>query len=259
MVLFVAHAEDPDGIIARALLMRYFMTTESNPENHVLVRYDRIVRSFQEAQRKAEHHKSIFIADVDVNGRLYGAATASSLFERLAEGRNVFWFDHHEGTEPRKHGQELTDAGINVFYQENQCAAMLIAQHLHVTDPYDRRLARIAQAHDYQKFAKPKQARNIQIGNELEKVIAVANENLNDDLLLKLSCDLAEQKCFDRRYDLRPAWKVYADDFDARAPAALKELDESVEISKVGKHTVLFGYCPALLSQKNGPRHLLQK
>src|SRR3989344_7142220 len=79
--LLVAHAEDPDGIIARTLLMRHFGISR-DPEDHVFVRYDRIAEAFQEAQQKARNHKSVFIADVDVNGRLYAAATVSSLFEK---------------------------------------------------------------------------------------------------------------------------------------------------------------------------------
>ncbi len=252
--LLITHAEDPDGKIARALLMRYFGVSR-NPEDHVFVRYDRIVESFQEAQRKAKDHKSIFIADIDINGRLYAAATASSLFEKLSEGRNAFWFDHHDGT--LNHRDELAAAGINLFHNANQCAALLIAQTLFLKDPYDRKLAKIAQAHDYKKTST--EARNIQIGNELEKIIAVANENLDYDLLLQLSGDLAEEKCFGGRYNLRSEWQQYVEKFNQREQEAYKDLDHNVEISKVGPYRVLFGYSSSLLSQKPGPFHLREK
>lgn len=252
--LIVAHAEDPDGIIARALLMRHFGIFP-HPEDHVFVRYDRILEAFEEAQRKAENHRSIFIADIDFNGRLYAAATASSLFEKLSEGRNIFWFDHHDGT--LSHENELATAGINLFYNPNQCAAMLIAQNFSRRWPYDAKLAKIAQAHDYKNNFSDHE--NTQIGDELEKIIAVANEGLHSGLLLQLSGDLAEEKCFDKKYKLRPGWKGYADDFDARAPLALKELDDSAEMVKVGNNNILFGYCPALLSQKPGSMHLREK
>lgn len=264
--LFVAHAEDPDGIMARVLKMRHCSLTERNPDQHIFVRYDRMVEAFQEAVARADNYDTIFVADVDVNPRLVKAGGSDfSLLKKLAEHRNVYWYDHHEGT--AKYQEKMEELGIKVYYNENHCAALLVDVVAHfapehklragVDDLYEEKLVKIAQAHDYKNNFSNHE--NIKIGNELEKIIAVANESLNYDLLLDLSCALRDEKCFDKGYNLRAEWQQYADDFDRRAPLAFQELDDSVEIIKVGKYNILFGYCPALLSQKKGPFHLSEK
>ncbi len=252
MVLYIAHAEDPDGIIARSLLMRIFGVSRK-PEDHVFVRYDRIVESFEESVDKAVSHNPLYVADIDPNRRLVQAEGSDfTLLKKLAAGREVHWFDHHDATQ--LHKDRLTDLGIKVYHQEKQCAAMIIAQHYGMSDHYVRKLAKIAQAHDYKNTSGDNG--NIQIGNELEKIIAVANERLDYGLLLQLSGDLAEERCFDGRYNLRPEWRQHADIFNQREQEAYKDLDSSVEVLKVGPCHVLFGYSSPLLSQKPGPFHL---
>ena len=124
-------------------------------------------------------------------------------------------------------------------------------------DSYERKLAKIAQAHDYKNTSSDHP--NIKIGNRLEKIIALANESLDYDLLLYLSFALAEEYCFDENFKLRPHWQAYVDEFDQRSQEAYKELDRTVEISTVGNHRILFGYSSPLLSQKPGSFYLRQK
>lgn len=248
-LLLVAHAEDPDGIISRALLMRQFPSGKDN----VFVRYDRIAEAFEEAVTKSSGCNSVYVADVNPNPRLVSSGFA--LMEKLSYGREVYWFDHHDATLRNK--DRMAKLGIKVHHDEHHCAAMIIAQHYNLFDPYAKKIAKIAQAHDYKKQSK--EARNTQIGNELEKVIAIANETLNYGLLLQLSEDLAEEKCFNKIYNLRPEWQQHVDKFNRRELEAYKDLDDSVEISKIGPYRVLFGYSSPLLSQKPGPFHLRDK
>lgn len=256
--LIIAHAEDPDGIISRALLMRRFSLGGKNAETfeHIFVRYDRIVEAFEQAVGKSD---LIYVADVNVNPRLRTAGGSEfALLEKIMgsyQNTQVSWFDHHDGT--LKHEDALAQLGIIPYYRPNQCAALLIAQvYSSLKNPYDRKLVQIAQAHDYNNSNDHE---NIAIGNELEKIIAVANEKLDYDLLLRLSGDLAEEKCFDERYSLRPEWRYYVEKFNQRKAEAYQELDNSVEIVKIGPYRVLFGYSSPLLSQKSGPSHLRKK
>ena len=250
--LIIAHAEDPDGIIARALLMRQFPSFQE----HIFVRYDRIAEAFEEAIGKAAGRSSVYVADINPNQRLVQAGGSDfALLEKLAAGREVYWFDHHDAT--LRHKDKLAQLGIKVNHQENQCAAMIIAQHYYTSDPYARKLAKIAQAHDHKNTSSD--AKNILIGNELEKVIALANESLDYALLLDLSEDLQYQNCFDERYKLRPQWRYQVGKFNRREEQAYQELDNTVEITAVGNHNILFGYSSSLLSQKPGPFHLRQK
>lgn len=252
--LIIAHAEDPDGIIARALAMRYHTVYSRNQDQHIFIRYDRIVEAFQEAAEKVENYDAVCVADVNLNGRLYAAAGKDlSLLAKLAAGREVLWFDHHDGTQ--KNAEKLAAIGVKVYYGPNQCAALLMAREFS-QNPYDLKLAKIAQAHDYKYTSEDHP--HIQIGNDLEKIIALANENLNNDLLLDLSYDLRDGNCLDVN-KLLPKWQAYADKFSLREQAAYEELDNTVEIIKAGNHAVLFGYSSPLLSQKLGPNHLRKK
>src|SRR3989344_3455116 len=120
--LIIAHAEDPDGIIARALLMRHF-EIQNSPEEHVLIRYDRIVEAFEESIDKAVNRTKIIIADVNPNQRLVQAGGLDfTLLGKLAADRDLYWFDHHDAT--LLHKNKLTNLGIKVHHQEKQCAAV---------------------------------------------------------------------------------------------------------------------------------------
>lgn len=257
--LIIAHDEDPDGIISRVLLMRQFSLGGRTAETfeHIFVRYDGIVEAFEQAVGKSD---LIYVADVNVNPRLRTAGGSEfALLEKLMESyqnTQVSWFDHHDGT--LKHEDALAQLGIIPYYRPNQCAALLIAQVFSsLKNPYDRKLVQIAQAHDYKDTSSDHE--NIQIGNELEKIIALANESLNFDLLLELSLDLQHQRCFDPQFRLTPQWQDYIDQFTQRETAAYQELDKTIEIAKAGEYQVLFGYSSSLLSQKNGPLHLCKE
>lgn len=253
--LIIAHAEDPDGIIARALLMRHF-EIQNSPEEHVLIRYDRIVEAFEESIDKAVNRTKIIIADVNPNQRLVQAGGLDfTLLGKLAADRDLYWFDHHDAT--LLHKNKLTNLGIKVHHQEKQCAAVMIAQHYRISDLYMRRLAKIAQAHDYQNTSSDHE--NIQIGNGLEKVIALANEILDYGLLLDLSRDLRDQVFFDNKFNVTSSWQRYIDTFNERAERAYKELDETVEVINTNQGKIIFGYCSPLLSQKPGSFYLHKK
>lgn len=254
--LLIAHAEDPDGIIARALAMRYLSGQGANPADHILVRYDRIVEAFQKAAYLAENYDTIYIADVDLNIQLQKAAGENlSLLEKISQGGTVSWFDHHEGTLENK--EKLAQIGIQLYHDKNQCAAMLLQRQFSLKDSYGLKLAKIAQAHDYKDTSSDHP--NIQIGNELEKIIAVANKRLNYLILFDLSLDLQNERCFDDDFKLRQKWQHYADDFDQLAPSAYQELESSVEMITAGNYKIIFGHCPALLSQKPGSFYLRKK
>ncbi len=248
--LLVTHAEDPDGIIARALLMRQFPAGQK----HVFVRYDRLVEAFEEAALKARECSSVYVADVNPNPRLISAdGSGFTLLEKIAKDREMYWFDHHDAT--LKHKDKMESLGIKVHHHEKQCAALILAQHYCRSDPYEKRLAKIAQAHDHKNDSVDHP--NIRIGDELEKVIAVANEKLNYGLLSELCFDLSKEKCFDAKFQLTQRWQRYASDFDIRAPLAYRDLNKNIEIFTLGSYRILVGYCPALLSKK-GLSHLLK-
>jgi len=262
--LYINHAEDPDGIISLALKMRHH-SSQSKPlaGQHIFVRYDRIAEAFKEAVAKVDNYDLVSVADIDANPRLVKAGGSDfSLIEQLAANKLVSWYDHHDGTQ--KHADKLTELGVSVIHDKNQCAAMLIDQAHNkflpqgiAPDPYERKLAKIAQAHDYKNISSDHP--NIQVGNQLEKIIALANESLDYDLLLYLSFALAEEYCFDEDFKLLPQWQDYVNQFDQRSEAAYKELDKTVEINPVGDHRILFGYSSPLLSQKPGSFYLRQK
>src|SRR3989338_4336952 len=145
--LVIAHAEDPDGLISRALLQRALLIDDKDPQDHIFVRYDRLVESFQEAVEKARTHEALYVTDLSVNDRLLQADGDSAILEQLAAGKTLHWFDHHDGT--AAHHKELTERGITVQYHKDKCASLLVAQYFCLGHPYEKMLARIAQSSDY--------------------------------------------------------------------------------------------------------------
>ena len=125
--LHIGHAEDPDGILAKALAMRYH---QGDHTDHILVRYDRMVEQFQNAVTLAQkyNYDSIEIADIDLNIQLQRAAGENlSLLEKLSRTGKVLWFDHHDGT--KEQISKLAQIEIEVHHDPNQCAALLYQRH----------------------------------------------------------------------------------------------------------------------------------
>ncbi|MDP3639843.1 MAG: hypothetical protein Q8R53_01420 [Nanoarchaeota archaeon] len=253
--LVIAHAEDPDGLISRALLLRALLIDDKDMQDHVFVRYDRLVESFQEAVEKSRMHERLYVADLSVNDRLLQAEGDSALLDQLVSGKTLHWFDHHDGT--AAHQKELTKRGITVQYHKDKCASLLVAQHFLLGHPYEKMLARIAQASDYP--GPMHQPAAVRLGNDLEKIIAVANETMDYRGLLDLACDLRDEKCFDRQMQLSPAWQEQVNTFTRRESQAYAELKESVEMISQGDRRIVFGYASPLLSPKPGPSYLREQ
>ncbi|MBS3126919.1 hypothetical protein J4228_02010 [Candidatus Woesearchaeota archaeon] len=249
--LIITHGEDPDGIIAHALLMRVFSVDDSR--NNLFVRYDRIEDAFLRAVPTSNGTDRVYIADVDLNPCLRSAGGHEyALLEQLAGKADVTWFDHHEGT--REHKDQLNKLGITVDHDPNKCAALLIARYYELKDPYDVKLSKIAQAHDYKNDCKA--SKNGLLGDQLEKIIAVANASLDYETLHELSGSLRDGTVFDRKYNLLPQWQERANEFDVRKEEAFAELQNSVEVVTLNNYRVLFGQSSSLLSQKPGPFYL---
>ena len=245
--LTLAHGEDPDGIISHVFL---------ESQEHIFARYDRIGEAFQQAADSDT--EEILVADINVNPSLISASGKDfGILEKLAERRKIIWFDHHTGT--LEHKAKLEELGIKVNFDEKKCASLIVADYLSLKDHYLLKLAQIAQANDFKHTSKDYE--NIEIGNELEKIISLANESMNEDLLLELTNYLREGLVFNKRWKLRPSWNYYTGEFDRREKEAYKELDESVSIVTLleSKQRALFGYSSSLLSAKPGAFHLREK
>ena len=254
--LLITHAEDPDGIISRSLLMRALFIDDKNPQDHVFVRYDRFAEAFQEAVEKAEQHDAIYVADLSVNDRLLQAEPENcSLLDQLVAGKRAHWFDHHDGT--MAHQKELSARGIDIHYHKDHCASLLVASYFSLGYPYEKTLVRVAQANDYRSPVH--EPDSLRLGNDLEKIIALLNEKPDYGLLLELSCAVRDEQCFDREQRLLPPWQELAEDFSRRESVAYAELEQSAEMISVGVQKIIFGYASPLLAPKQGPDYLREQ
>ncbi len=260
------HGEDPDGLIADALLSAYCEDVlQEYPAGHYAFRYDTLPDLLPRVVSAAEkaHPSQIFIADINLNpetvekewGVLLDRLVKSCSLVHL-EQPQVYWFDHHQETEQQK--EDYLRRGIEVIYSSQQCASLLIAKHLGLDQNlYFHRLASIAQAHDY---AKPGQMNEpLRLGNLLEGIIALANAESNDCLLRRLSRDLRVGRCLADGTSLTPFWEKHAQRYDQLKPEAMRKMEESVVLERVGDYQVLFALAPPILSQKPAPRHLREK
>jgi len=254
------HGEDPDGIIAAALAGAYCeRQLKEVPAAYFPLRYDNVTDNLPLIINEAERARPCQIVVADINPTT--TVMRDSLLYRLINAVHpahsnrpkVLWIDHHSGTE--KSNDDFQQHGIHVVYDANQCASLLAAKHFALNDdPYFHHLASIAQAHDY---AKPGQINEqLSAGNELEKIIALANATSNEDLLRKLIVDLKDGCYFSAEKVPLPFWQEHSSQYDVQKTAALNQLEESIVVEPVGDYQVLFALAPPILSQKPAPRYL---
>ena len=229
--LTLAHGEDPDGIISHAFL-------ESH--EHIFARYDRIGEAFEEAA--GSDAEVILIADLNVNPRLL---SKESILEKLVKGRKVEWYDHHTGTLANK--AKLESLGVAVHYEPDNCASLIIAKHLSFTG-YHLRLAEIAQTSDYKSTTED--CEGIPPAEKLEKIISLANENMNDGLLLELVYGLRKGLVFNKKWELLPSWKYYLGKFKEREKKDYGEINDTISVIKVNQYNVLFCYASPLIAKQ---------
>lgn len=248
--IIFTHCEDPDGIIAHALLIRALGINDVNTFNHFFVRYDRLVDDFGRLEDRLRElpQSNVYIADIGLNGQLANAGGAPyARLENIAGlVKQWYWFDHHETT--LEHREALRRMSVRLVYNPERCAALLVRDAFGLTGEYESGLAQIAQAHDYKKPGSMSQ--RVLRGNEIEKVIALANEQLDCKTLLHLSSELAQGAAVDQNFQLHGKWRGHVTDFDTRTVAAYRELEESVVVEDVVGLRVLFAHSPAILSQK---------
>ncbi|MBI2666655.1 hypothetical protein HYX13_03525 [Candidatus Woesearchaeota archaeon] len=269
MIANVHHTEDPDGIIAGALLNRYQDSRIlSDPKELHLqlkslapaslqmgIRYDSLVESFSSLLENVQRYggiSQIYVADINPNPRLM----QSGLIEKLAQSTEIFWIDHHTGTEQQQ--EYFSQLGIQVTYDASKCASLLLARKFNMTDTYEQRLAKIAQLHDYRD--KEVDSPEAKLGVELEKIICLANAREDTFTRTQLMDDLRRGYCFSKEtLLLLPHWQQNIQEYDQEKNKAIQELEKSIESVTVGKYQILIARAPALLSQKPAIWYLKQK
>ena len=130
-IITATHCEDPDGRIAEGLILRRTGLDHFDSENHIPVRYDRIIEAFTQLGRRIKdvEDPQVYIADIGFNGQLakwfsYTANDLTNFFSPAA----VMWLDHHQGTQRCQ--QQLERAGVMVHYNSRNSAGPLVLKHL---------------------------------------------------------------------------------------------------------------------------------
>ncbi len=191
---------------------------------------------------------NVYIADIGLNGQLTNAGGSPyALLDRIASRAGiVHWIDHHETT--LGHRELLRLMNAQLYYNSERCAALLIYDMFDLPGRYEHELAHIAQAHDHKKPGST--AGRVKVGNELEKIIALANLKLDYEMMMKLTVSLAQDTCFDSHFMLQGEWGKYSVEFDTCSVSAYRELESSIVVEEVAGLRVLFAYSPAILSMK---------
>ncbi|HIH10857.1 TPA: hypothetical protein HA241_01580 [Candidatus Woesearchaeota archaeon] len=258
-LLIATHGEDPDGIIAHALLLSVYSTSEPlDPKNHVFVRYDRLGEQMEGFVRRAEEvrPRQIVIADIGPNQRFveHGGSRLSLVHRLRDTGGVVHWYDHHVQTEQIQ--RKLEALQVHVYYSATQCAAMQI--HRRFSSRTNGELAKIAQAHDYRSGSHNKSQR-FEKGDILEKLICLAQAEQDSKKLLRLADDLRKGLVFSNETTLFPMWDGEVTQYGHRSRGAYACLDQSVQSADIAGIRFLFAYADPILSQKPATRHLKAK
>ncbi len=254
------HGEDPDGIIAAALLGVYCeRQLKETPSAYFPLRYDNVSDNLPLISTEAEQARpcQILVADINPTPSVMGDGLLYRLVDAVHQAHSnrpkMIWIDHHTGTERVR--EDFQQHGIQVVHDPNQCASLLVAKQFGLNDdPYFHHLASIARAHDY---AQPGQINELlSAGNELEKIIALANATGDENLLRRLIVDLKEGRYFNTGMVPSPFWQEHSSQYELQKTVALEQLKESIVIEKVNHYSVLFALASPLLSQKPAPRYL---
>lgn len=262
----IHHGEDPDGIIAASIISQHCHSLGEWDPYCFPIRYDNLQEKFCKIVDFAEsiEPRQIFIADINYSPQI----VTRDLLSRLAKAARpslwedkILWLDHHQATRQLRSGVLRGDFDrmrLQVIYNENQCAALLAAQHFDLNrDSYFHRLTNIAQAHDY---AQPGQASEpLAAGNLLEGIICLANSTGDEEILRKLVLDLRNRACFAEDGSLQPKWNTYSLEYQQQRVAALEKLEKSLVVEKTDNYDILFALSPPILSQKPASRHLREK
>ncbi len=263
--LILTHCEDPDGIISHALLIHALGITKEDPCNHFFARYDRLVSEFEKVEKRlgdiASGHPCsssprLYVADIGLNGTLANAGGSPyALLERITSQlgeKGISWIDHHETS--LNHREALVRMRTDLQYHAERCAALLVKDIFGLDTEYESELAHIAQAHDHKKPGSTSQ--RVLRGDELEKVISLANERLDYTLMNDITWSLVQGTFFNSHFELRQKWKEISSEFDSRKSSAYTELESSIAIEEIAGLRVLFAYSPAILSMKPAQEYI---
>ncbi|NQV91092.1 hypothetical protein HQ489_01320 [Candidatus Woesearchaeota archaeon] len=252
--IIATHAEDPDGIIAHALLMRALDISTITPSSdaHHFLRYDTLPQDFETINSLLTQTPSdLYIADIAFNDSLVTARDGQLVQDVAKNASTVTWFDHHENT--KRKIPLLEDFGVNVVYN-HQSSGLQVQRHYRLNEAYEVLLGRIAHGHDHKKVGSTH--RNILLGDELQSIITLANVD-NPKLLMDLAIDLRDENCFDD-YQLKPHWRSVADESKSQQEKAIGILEKCLEFETVAGQRVLWAETSPYLSSKPGPRYLME-
>ena len=256
--IIATHGEDPDGIIAHALLLRALEISDQtlSPETNHFLRYDRLVEQFKGINSLVQDGKtSLYIADVGLNPLLAGENGGNLIIDLLQNPRQVMWIDHHLPTIERK---SLFDQfGGNLVYCSKRSSGFLTKTHFNLNSDYDTLLGGISQAHDYKRPGRNHTL--ITLGDELQRVISYANalpdESSSFELLSNLTTSLRDDKII-RGSRLSSDWEDLIIEYEFLQQQAFHDLEESLEFENIAGHEVLWAVSSPYLSQKIAPRYL---
>ncbi len=252
----ITHRDDPDGLISMALLARA-SDSVINPSDHCLISYDSDESALRKALADIESNGVICVADINFSQRLRQAGGSDwALLRELRQKATVKWFDHHDGTKQQQPGLERL--GVEVYHPGDKkiCAAVLVARAMNCHGDYNHTLAGIAQAHDYQTdLLNRAESKNLRLGHKLQKIISLANSRSDLSMLLELVSGLKSETVLSSS-SLARRWEQVVAESEKEAASAYQKLETSVERREIAGYQVAFGYCPAILSQKPGWKHL---
>ncbi|MDP3734352.1 MAG: hypothetical protein Q8R37_03915 [Nanoarchaeota archaeon] len=246
--IIVGHRIDPDGIISHALLRRAF---SNNPCHHYFVDYDDFFPVMQDINNRLKDLKKphLIVADISLNLVFQD----EYLFQGLGEKTESFtWIDHHLNTFQNE--DFLVRSYARVVYEPHLCTAELVQRRYayshNLDSDYNRMLARVAHAHDFER----RQMLEWTLGDVLQNIIKSNNNDIFG--LSKLVQDLGAGNVWDEEGALAPHYQRIVQDCQKKKREAYVRLEENVDIVHCAGKKVLFAYADPILYMKDAPEHL---
>ncbi|RLE57335.1 MAG: hypothetical protein DRJ40_03225 [Thermoprotei archaeon] len=173
---------DVDGVIAGALLLRYFGDSEvifAGPRD-----IDQVLRIVSLWRGKGYH---IAISDISLNRGKVGAVV-SSLVSLRKRGCRIYWFDHH--TWPEEVLSTISPYVDKLCIERAPSATSVVAKYLNLVDEYTKELIEVANdadtaryslevSHVYRRLTQ-KHGTRIRLLKALARGIKLSNELLEE-------------------------------------------------------------------------------
>jgi|GEM_PF-6983473 oligoribonuclease NrnB/cAMP/cGMP phosphodiesterase (DHH superfamily) len=237
----ISHSQDPDGIIAQALILMYIKRTYDGIQSidNFLLDYPELPEFF--SNKSFEKYNYIYILDLPLSEK----AISDERLEQISKSSSLMCYDHHIISDNRK--VLLNRICMKFAITEDKCTSRIITELLQLNSEYALFLSDIAQSYDFNISGA-----GFTIAEKLRRIISCSSK----EDLGELIDDITNNNWLDNNMNLRFKYKVKEESVLKEEIKAYKIIDETAETFILGSKKIVIAFSPKILYMKPGMRYL---